>query len=348
MSLSSADVLFVSKGTGVVPWYRCGMPAFYLGCDWVGVTGDNPRTLALQTGMKRGGMNIPRFEDYKIVILQQVKGRSWMQEILRLKKRGVIVLYEVDDYLHGVRKIQSHRAKDAYKKKTLADYELCMRVSSGMICSTQWLANHYRKYNRNVFVCKNGIEGRRYSQFELPKRDTINIGWAGGEGHLESVRAWLPAVESVLNAYDNARFITIGKGVADLLDRPNQCLALPWVSIENFAAALCNFDVAIAPAGRSSFFAAKSDLRFLETGALGIPLIADPFVYDDIEDYGTGLLADDLAQAEHHLFALMASSEFRQEIGGAARAYVLGNRIIEKAVEQWERVFVNVVNRMAA
>lgn len=343
MVLSSEDVLFVGKGTGVVAWYRCGMPSFNLGCDFIGLKGD-PGNFFLVTSLKRGGHSMPRFEDYKIVILQQVSGQKWLREIARLRSLGVKVIYEVDDFLHGVRKIASHRAKDAYTKKKLVGFEMCMRACDAIICSTPWLAKRYAVFNRNIFVCKNGIEARRYSKFSLPERDTINIGWAGGEGHLESVRAWLPAIEQILDEYENTRFFSMGLPVADLIDLPGRSVSLPFIAIENFAGALTNFDIAIGPAGRNSFFQAKSDLRFLETGGLGIPLVADPFVYDDIVDAETGMLAEDPETAYACLSELIEDADCRHRIGQQARDHVLNERSIEKAVESWERVFIEVMS----
>lgn len=338
--LSSEDVLFVGKSVGVVSWYRTGMPAFHTGCDWAGLEGE-PGHLRMVTSLKRGGHVSPVLDDYKIIVLQQVKGRRWVGEIARLQKKGIKVLYEVDDYLHGVRKIQSHRAKAAFSKKLLPDYEICMRQSDGLICSTDWLADAYRKFNRRVFTARNFIQGPRYSRFKLPERKTINIGWAGGEGHLEVVSSWLSAVEQILDEFENTRFISMGLPVADLLKRPKQCLSLPFIGIENFPSALTNFDIAIAPAGRGGFYAAKSDLRFLETGALGIPLVADPFVYGEIVDGNTGMAAEGPEGAYQSMKALIEQPKLRSFISQQARTHVLANRSIEQA-EQWENIFVAV------
>lgn len=338
MILRSEDVLFAGKGTGVVPWYRTGMPALHLGCDWVGF--DNaPPDLRAVTSIKRGGHGHVNLSDYKIVVLQQPKGRMWFREIKRLQKLGIKVIYEVDDYLHGVRKVKGHRSAKKFNAKAMPDFELCMRACDAMIVSTPWLAKAYSRFNERIYVCRNSIEGKRYAQYELPERQSINIGWAGGEGHQQSVKAWLPAIERILNDYPRARFLSMGLPVADLLKRPTQAASLPFISIENFAPALTNFDIAIAPAGRGDFFKAKSDLRFLETGGLGIPLVADPMVYGEIIDSETGFYASDADQAEKALRALLDDAELRAHIGREARQYVLSHRSIEKGVEQWEKVF---------
>lgn len=337
--LTSSDVLFVGKGREVVPWYRTGMPSFHLGCDWVGVTGE-PGNFDLATSLKRGGHSLPKFDDYAIVILQQVRGQKWLREILRIQRLGIKVIYEVDDYLHGVRKVEGHIAKKAYSKKLLPEFEMCMRACDAMIVSTGWLAKKYRVFNKKIFICKNGIEVRRYGQFKRPERRTLNIGWAGGVGHLEAIKRWLPAVQQILDEFEDVRFVSIGLPFAKMVDRPEQSVALPFTSIENFPAVMTHFDIAIAPAGRSSFYAAKSDLRFLETAAMGIPLVADPFVYNDIKDGVTGLLAEESDEAYAMLCELISSSDdLRGRIGKNAREYVTEHRSIEKAIEQWENVF---------
>jgi glycosyltransferase involved in cell wall biosynthesis len=83
-------------------------------------------------------------------------------------------------------------------------------------------------------------------------------------------------------------------------------------------------------------------LRFLETGALGIPLVADPFVYDEIEDGATGLLAEWPEEAYFELARLVCDAGLRKELGINARDYVRSNRDIEHALEAWERVFMEV------
>ena len=53
------------------------------------------------------------------------------------------------------------------------------------------------------------------------------------------------------------------------------------------------FDIAIAPSSESNLFKGKSDLRWLEASALGVPLVAHPDVYPEIEDGVTGVHARD-------------------------------------------------------
>lgn len=347
MPLDSGDVLFVGRGATTISWYRCGSPAFALGCDWIGCGGDDPKNLQLITALKRGGMEIPKLENYKVVVLQQVKGQLWFNEILRLKEKRVKVLYEIDDYIHGVEKLKHHEFKGAYNKKAVAAHELCMRAADGLIVSTEWLAKRYKKFNKNVYICKNAVEVERY-KLEIPERDTINIGWAGSAGHLEAFTKWSPAIRKILDEYPETRFVSVGLNVGQLpiIADTGRAVTLPVVTIENFPAVLTNFDIAVGPALPNNFYAGKSDLRLLETGALQIPLVGDPYVYDEIIHRETGMMASDAGEAYSAIKELIEDEELFEEVSWNVRDYVHSQRSMEgKGCQQWERVFVDVAGQ---
>jgi hypothetical protein len=347
MPLNSQDILFLGRGSTTISWYRCGAPALTLGCDWAGVGGDDPNNLHLITAVKRGGMTLPELDKYKIVILQQVKGQLWFNEIRRLKDKKVKVLYEIDDYIHGVSKLKHHEFKGAYDKKTVAAHELCMKACDGIIVSTDWLAKRYAKFNKNIYLCENAVEIERY-KLEVPERDTINIGWAGSAGHLEAVMKWVPAVRKILDEYPEARFMSIGLNVgqAKPLFETGRSTTLPVCTIENYPGALTNFDIAIAPALNNNFYAGKSDLRMLEVGALAIPIVGDPFVYKNIVHRETGMAATNADEAYEGIKALIEEEELYEEVCWNVKDYVDSERSMEnKGVQQWERVFVQVAGQ---
>lgn len=347
MPLKSEDILFLGRGATTISWYRCGAPAFALGCDWVGAGGDDPNNLQLITSLKRGGMTLPDLENYKVVVLQQVKGKLWFNEILRLKQKRVKVLYEIDDYIHGVEKLKNHEFKGAYKKKTVEAHELCMRAADGLIVSTDWLARKYSKFNKNIYVCKNSVETKRY-KLEIPERDTINIGWAGSAGHLEAFTKWAPGIRRILDEYEEARFFSVGLSVAQLPILNDTCrtVTLPVVPIENFPGALTNFDIAVGPALPNNFYRGKSDLRMLETGALQIPLVGDPMVYDQIIHRETGMMASNAEECYHGIKALIEEEELFEEVSWNVHDYVNSKRSMEgPGCQQWERVFVDIAGQ---
>jgi glycosyltransferase involved in cell wall biosynthesis len=344
--IDPSRTLFVGIGKSVPCWYRCALPAMHIGAEWCGVRG-NPPELHFVTGLTPRALDLEGLFDYEAIVVQQAQG-GWKRIIPQLRAAGVTVLYEIDDYVHGVRKSAGHAFRGVYTKTVLKDIETTMALCDGLIVSTDFLAQRYRAFNPTVFVCRNGLDLGRYQLTRVPSDSRVTIGWAGGTGHHEAVLPWLPAVQRVMEQREHVRFVTVGEPFAEpLIARfgPERALALPWTDFGSYPSAMANFDIAIAPAGRSNYFRAKSDLRWLEAGALGLPVVADPFVYDEIEPGVTGLYAETAEEAERHLLALVDDREARERIGAAARAHVREHRSSAAMAGQWIQVLAEAGER---
>jgi glycosyltransferase involved in cell wall biosynthesis len=330
--------LFVSRPAGGVAWYRCAVPALALGAEWVGLAGDPPDA-SFVTGLTAERMTFADFAGYDVVVVQQPSTPAWRHAIVELQRAGVVVLFEIDDYIQAVGKIKSHESREYFDASTIEVAELNMRLCDGIICSTPYLARRYRAFNDNVWVCRNGLDLKRYT-LERPVRPGVTIGWAGGVGHRDAVGPWLDAVREVLHERPEARFVTVGRAFADELVPEfgeERCLAIPYSPLEAYPAAMTLFDIALAPSADDKLFKGKSDLRWLESGAMGIPLVADPRVYQDIEHDVTGVHARNPAEAKQALLRLIDDPELRARIGAGAREHVRTHRSAQAVAPQWER-----------
>jgi glycosyltransferase involved in cell wall biosynthesis len=284
------------------------------------------------------------FDDYDVLVLQQPAGPAWLRAIRRWQARGITVLFEVDDWLRGIRKLRHHDFKSSFGREEVEALELCMRAADGVICSTAWLAQRYASINPRTFVCRNGLDLKRYA-LTRPERGEVAIGWAGATGHVDGVKPWVAGVAEVMREHERTRFISVGQPFAQWLEPDfgvQRCLSVPFSAFDTYPATMTLFDVALAPAGKGSFFRGKSDLRWLEAGALGIPLIADPDVYPDIEHGVTGFHASSPHEMRAILAELVADRSLRERVGAAARAHVEQHRRAEVAAEQWAGVLRDV------
>lgn len=339
--LDPSKVLFLGIGKSSLLWYRCALPAVHLGADWCGIRGEPPNVQVL-TGVVGGDTRLPHYDDYEIVVLQEPYGTRWLKQIRALQARGIKVLFEVDDYLHGVAKQQGHDFAKSFGKQQLKNYEMCMRVCDGMIVSTDYIARRYAKFNRNVYICRNGIDLARYN-LTRPRRSTVNVGWAGATGHMNTVIPWVNAILPVMHDRPDICFVSIGSpGLADpvneVLESSNRAIGIPFAPLECYPAAMCMLDIALAPAGDTTWYRGKSDLRWLEASALGIPVVADPEVYPEIEHGVTGLHAESPEVAGELVRELVADDKWREEIGQQARAHVTEHRSSDVAAMQWHEV----------
>jgi glycosyltransferase involved in cell wall biosynthesis len=339
------DVCFVGLGTSAVLYYRVYLPAMALGADWAGLVGEPPQHRWL-TGVARGSSQMPDFSSYKVVVLQQPVGKGWLETIKGLRAQGVKVVYEVDDYLHGIKWRDDHQHRKKYDNTYLSQAEAAMKACDALIASTEWIRGNYTSFNKRAYMCRNGLDLKRYAMTR-PKRESINIGWAGSTGHIKTVIPWLQAVSAIMEMNPRVCFISIGERFATAFeDRfgKERAMTLPWMQVEQYPAAMTMFDIALAPGGQGGWWRGKSDLRWLEASALGIPTIANPEVYPEIEDGVTGLHATTRNEAFEKLLLLIGEEQLRDSIGARAKEYVSEHRAIEVMAEQWRETLSEIAS----
>lgn len=339
------DVLFCGMGQTPICYYRVLLPAMALGADWVGVGGDPP-DLVRATGLVKKKSIMPDFSSYKVVVLQQPASKAWREFIKKLRDVGVVVIFEVDDYVHGIAHLDQHDYKAAFDKKHLWEMEQTMKVCDALIASTEWIKGNYSHFNRRTYLCRNGIDLRRY-ELTKPRRESVNIGWAGATGHLKAVVPWFQQVAAIMRMRENVNFISIGQNFAAAFQQyfpDERAIAIPWSQVEQYPAAMTMFDIALAPAAGGGWWRGKSDLRWLEAGALGIPIVADPRVYPEVEDGVTGFTAVNPMEAAEKILALADGEKLRTSIGQNARRHVREKRSIDVMAKQWLDVFNDLVD----
>lgn len=345
---SLPNVLFCSLSVSPQAWYRCGLPANALELDWLGYENYQPPNVGQSVG---GNIDVhkmgKKLQDYDIVVGQMVRGDDWEKFIKEWQATGKKFVYEVDDFVHGVRRTKGHRNASAFNKDIVKKHQKCMEMADAMICSTDYLSEQYTKYNENQFVCKNSLDTWRY-QVERPKhKNKIVVGWAGGTGHDSSIVEALRGLVNFMKVEPNAEFWTFGYeyygAIAKLF--PDRTKLVPWTLLENYPYAIASFDIALAPGHESKYIMSKSDLRWLESSAVGVPVIGDDRIYHEIEDGKTGLYARTGEEYYDHLlyFSNPDYGESRRNmIGSAAQDYVRANRDIAVGSEQWRQAFLSL------
>ncbi len=343
-----SSVLFIGLGGSAPSWYRCGLPAYSLGSEWLGLFPPTYKGQALFDAPRCGNIvDIPDFSKYEVIIVQQARGDDWLTQIKEWQSEGIKVIYEVDDFLHGIHRMKEHRARGLYHKKFIKTIEACMKQCDAMICSTQFLSDQYKKYNPKQYVCRVGIDTERYVKVEKPERKDIVIGWAGGTGHHNAVGPWLEQIIKLVELYDDVKFASIGTRYADIVNSicgEGKGITVPWISLENFPFAMTNFDIAVAPAHESKYFQSKSDLRWLEASGVAIPTVAHPSIYTDIKDSKTGFLAETPVDAADALQELIEDSQLRHDVGLRAQLCVREKRDCAIMSKQWADVIQEVTN----
>lgn len=337
-------VLWLTLGGSAQAWYRCAVPATSLGYDWAGYIQNPPD----KGGIMIAGnlLDVPNLDDYDIIIIQMMMGKEWVDFVKRMKAKGKKVLYECDDYIHGVYRIKDHVYRSAYAPKRVKLYTMVMEACDGIICSTQYLADQYSKYNK-TYVALNSIYTDLYDVKE-PDREgqRLVLGWSGGTGHMQSFKSWYREILEVMTELNDVNLVTIGSEFANeaLHLFPDRCLSVPWTPIENYPYAIRAFDISLAPSHDSKFFRSKSDLRWIEAGAAGIPSIVNPITYPFVKDGENGLVAETPSEFKEKLTDLILDKELRETISKNVKKEIRDTRDISVGQNQWLEIFNSLEN----
>jgi glycosyltransferase involved in cell wall biosynthesis len=195
------------------------------------------------------------------------------------------VFMEVDDYFSAVPSYSC-----AYQSNMPGDRQDVwatrqMIESTGLVCSTQYLADHGRKYNGNVHVIPNCINPFLWKMEPRSSNGKVRIGWVGGATHEGDLKIVKDVLYELLSAHPNLEVMICSGPPPDWPKHERLLLVNKWVTIDKYPEMVksLNFDIGIAPLRDNYFNRSKSNLRFLEMSAMKIPTVAssvEPFKHD--------------------------------------------------------------------
>ena len=146
---------------------------------------------------------------------------------------------------------------------------LCDRL----VVTTEPLADAYAPGAKEVCIIANAIDATRWGTLASEARDgpRPRVGWAGARQHLNDLRLLEPVMQATWREID---WVFLGMCPPEL--RPMAAEAHPMVPIAQYPARLASLglDVAVAPLVDHPFNRAKSNLKALEYGAVGLPVVA--------------------------------------------------------------------------
>jgi glycosyltransferase involved in cell wall biosynthesis len=345
MSDKTLQVLFMGLGNSRVAWYRCALPALYLGCDWVGVSGAPP-SMHLVTGYVEQATKLPDLDKYDVIVIQQPRGSGWLKVIKRMRAAGKVVLAEYDDYVHGIRKSSDHDFRSVFQREHLESMELCLRACDGLIASTEFIASRYGRFNAGTWVCENGLDLGRYRLTRPPRgkingQETVTLMWSGATGHWRGARPWLEMVHRIMTEMPHVCFASIGQDfTGELGEFGDRVIAIPFAALETYPAAMMLGDIALAPAGTSTWYRGKSDLRAMEAAALGLPVVAARHYERSVDHTTTGYVVDSPGEAYVAMKELVENRPARILMGDAARKWAEDHFDMRVRRESWRKAIV--------
>ncbi|TPL73973.1 methyltransferase domain-containing protein [Mesorhizobium sp. B2-3-13] len=276
-----------------------------------------------------------------------------------LEHRGIPLVYALDDNLLDLNDEPGRASWPGALQRTI-----CRRFiqrAAGVITSTPNLAKRIAKLNANVAILPNQIDDtlfRRPERHAIPsKPEKLRFGYMGTFTHLEDLLSVIQPVRRFISSNSDIEFEVVG--VADVSDvlsvfgtLPVRLSSVPHESVEypkfvEWMQKEIDWDFAIAPLSGSRFNDAKSDIKFLDYSALGVPAIYSdvPAYKDTVRHEGNGLLVgtnyDDWTRA---LERMAQDAEMRSRIALDCANEVWDSRVLATHAGKW----VDAIERFLA
>ena len=240
------------------------------------------------------------------------------------------IVYSMDDLLTDMAESNPFRKNVPANSRARLKYafERCDRL----VVTTEFLANAYRHMISDIVVVPNRLEQELWLPLHSQKRTTPKprIGWAGGTTHQGDLALLKEIIESTRHEAD---WIFFGMCPKELRPLVTEYHAFTAFSDYPARLAALNLDIAVAPLAQIPFNQGKSNLRLLEYGVLGIPVVCtdiDPYRnspacrVENTEEAWTRALRDRIYDAEA-----------REREGIALRQWVCQHFLLEDHLEEW-------------
>ena len=221
--------------------------------------------------------------------------------------------------------------------------------------TTPILKELFLVFNQNVIVIPLALDERLIIQRKPGRsRKPFNakrkiIGYMGTLTHDDDLEMVLPALESICKKYPDEIEIQIIGGIGRISTKQDLSnLPVYYIEPEQeeneyplfmlWYTSKINWDIAIAPLNDNRFNRSKSDIKFLDYSAIGVPGVYSkvPAYFSSIQHLETGWLAGNQVDSWiNALETLLNDDELREKLARNASRYLFSQRTLARCAQLW-------------
>jgi processive 1,2-diacylglycerol beta-glucosyltransferase len=282
----------------------------------------------------------------------------------RARRDDACVVYSIDDNLLDLQ-------PDGFNRHPLTTEDLMVvryfvREADGVIVTTELLKERLSRLNENIFVVPNALDenlwgGEPAASMESAPDGRKVIGYMGTYSHDADFMMVLESLRATMRAHAGRVELQLVGAIGDpavmeaLWGLPVKILDVggnvEYPAFARWMVKNVRWDLAIAPLEENAFTRCKSDIKFLDYGAVGIPGIFSrgPVYGNTVRHLETGYLADNDTQSWTEAFERMLTDDaLRRKIAAGAREYTFSNRTLRQRATEWREAIFSIVARKNA
>lgn len=292
--------------------------------------------------------NLENILDHDLIVLHRVAMTPMLRQLLaKANQRRIPLVFDTDDLIFEPMMTEWHRG---VRRLSAVDQALygdgvqrqleVVEAADYVTVATPLLADIVHRRGKAAFVHRNALgnemsvlaqklyqkRGKLPFSVLSPNRTVIGYG-SGTPTHDVDFEVASLALVDILTRFPNVELWLVGPLLLPpILEKlSSRIRRFELVEWDEWFKLVCQFDINLAPLEMGNLFCrSKSEIKFVEAGALGVPTLAsriDP--YEQAIVHGeNGMLAGDLFEWIQNLETLITQPELRVEMGKRARESV--------------------------
>ena len=280
------------------------------------------------------GTSNEQMTESDIVLIQRQEHATALKGMQDLKNKGKLVITDIDDNLWAIPR-DVIDLKTFWTKERLKGFEQTLEICDAVTTTTPLLAKNVSKFNKNVHIVPNLVGAFEYGK---PQNHAIRIGWGGSATHLPDFTKDITDVLLKLKQEYKTKIELIMLGVTPLELIGHSTFygfVLPYRYLQFLR--MLNLDIGIIPCLNNFFNEGRSNVKYLEWGAIKAATVASPVAsyINSIKQGVSGFIAYKPKQWYQYLKLLIEDENLRIKVGQNAFNFVYENYSVEKKSTQY-------------
>lgn len=273
-----------------------GVVSDWGGCAWY-------RTANPLINLAERGHDVEYITDYirydaDVMLIPRISTNQSITMLRAAQAFGKKVVLDFDDNYHEI-PMWSPCFEEFNRDNAVKIFEMALKEADIVSCSTESLAGYYRDRRDDIHVARNFMWSKHLDAVAPkpeqlrgePKRPgEIRIGYVGSYVHLHDISSIRAALEEICKRYSNVKLVSLCQQFVLGGDFPEERVeAHQPVQIgkdETLAEMMFRYystirdldlDIGLAPLLDNPHNASKSNIRLLEYGVAGVPVVASKF-----------------------------------------------------------------------
>ena len=254
------------------------------------------------------------------VVLVRYKWEWKINQFLeKVRKKGVPLIYDVDDYIFDVERLEDLLKAQGNENPSEGEYLFwhdwvsrifhCAKLCDACLTTNQYLADLLGKaLNKKCYVLRNFFNYWQYEasnyyymqkqQYKKKDQDIVLGYFSGSHTHKKDLKVAMDELKGAFQIYPNLKLDIVGymelDGYMEKLKERGRIRLLPFQNFIDLQKCIAEVDINLIPLEDSVFTNAKSELKFFEAGIVGTISCASPtYIYRQcIQNGNNGYLCE--------------------------------------------------------